>query len=146
MLAPAMLPSGAKEIRMNLPKRLELLFRCVCALPNASRMGFACRICLSRRPSRPLDLSCDPELTANDGEATCPRRKEPERGSPLLGMVPEYECVKVGEREWDGEEGSCASVAMAARYWMTFLVLSVLPAPDSPLWTDISSLACDVGE
>lgn len=24
---------------------------------------------------------------------------------------------------------------MAARYWITFLVLSVLPAPDSPLFT-----------
>jgi hypothetical protein len=28
--------------------------------------------------------------------------------------------------------GSCDG-AIAARYWMTFLVFSVLPAPDSPL-------------
>lgn len=30
------------------------------------------------------------------------------------------------------EEGR-GSAAMAARYWMTFFVFSVLPAPDSPL-------------
>ena len=28
-------------IRMNFPNRLELLFRCVCAFLNASRIGFA---------------------------------------------------------------------------------------------------------
>ena len=41
--------------------------------------------------------------------------------------VAERECVEVG-----AVGGGCASVAMAARYWMTFFVLSVLPAPDSP--------------
>ena len=43
----------------------------------------------------------------------------------------EFECVREGDCECAG--GGCASVAIAARYWMTFFVLSVLPAPDSPL-------------
>ena len=34
-----------------------------------------------------------------------------------------------GERLCEG----WTSVAMAARYWITFFVFSVLPAPDSPL-------------
>lgn len=72
---------------MNFPKRDELLFRTVCALPKASRIGFARRICSERLERlRPPDFG---------------------RG------VSEF--------------------ATAARYWMTFLVFSVLPAPDSPL-------------
>ena len=35
---------------MNLPKRDELLFRPVFALPNASRIGFDCRIAVARSP------------------------------------------------------------------------------------------------
>ena len=31
------------------------------------------------------------------------------------------------------DAGGTVAVAMAARYWMTFLVFSVFPAPDSPL-------------
>lgn len=47
--------------------------------------------------------------------------------------------AREGDCECDGvSEGACASVAMAARYWMTFLVLSVLPAPDSPLLADLN--------
>lgn len=50
------------------------------------------------------------------------------------GIIVEPEDVNVGEREWEGvPECEFTSVAMAAKYWMTFLVLSVLPAPDSPL-------------
>jgi hypothetical protein len=59
--------------------REELLFLTVCAFPNASRMGFAWRICCSR-----LSTAWGPE-------------------------------------------------AIAARYWITFFVFSVFPAPDSPL-------------
>lgn len=38
------------------------------------------------------------------------------------------------ECECEGWRG-CASVAIADRYCITFFVLSVFPAPDSPLWT-----------
>lgn len=37
-----------------------------------------------------------------------------------------------GDRECEG----CTSVAIAARYWITFFVFSVFPAPDSPLIYD----------
>lgn len=53
MFAPAIAPEGEKKMRMNFPKRDELLLRIVCALPNASRIGLAWRICLSSRPSSP---------------------------------------------------------------------------------------------
>lgn len=36
------------------------------------------------------------------------------------------------------ELGRWVSVAMAERYWITFFVLSVLPAPDSPLFDNLS--------
>ena len=74
-------------MRMNLPKREELLLRTVCAFPKASRIGFALRICCER-----LENCRPPDFTPGDAE-----------------------------------------VATVARYWMTFLVFSVLPAPDSPL-------------
>jgi hypothetical protein len=35
--------------------------------------------------------------------------------------------------EWGGDAPVLLSVAIAARYWMTFFVFSVFPAPDSPL-------------
>lgn len=47
----------------------------------------------------------------------------------------EAELDKDGDCEWDDVEGGCVSVAIAAKYWMTFFVLSVFPAPDSPLYT-----------
>lgn len=50
MFAPAIAPLCEKKILMNFPKRDELLFRIVWALPNASKMGFAWRICCSKRP------------------------------------------------------------------------------------------------
>lgn len=74
-------------MRMNLPKRDELLLRTVWAFPNASRIGLALRICCER-----LENCRPPDFTPGDAE-----------------------------------------VATVARYWMTFLVFSVLPAPDSPL-------------
>lgn len=57
-----------------------------------------------------------------------PLRIDRLRGRPVEGMV-----TRVFDREWDGAVGWWTSVAMAAKYWMTFLVLSVFPAPDSPL-------------
>jgi hypothetical protein len=56
--------------------------------------------------------------------------KDEDLGSPVDGAE---------EREEDDEDagteepGGTVELAMAARYWMTFLVFSVLPAPDSPL-------------
>ena len=53
------------------------------------------------------------------------------------GITPNEEADdKDGDWEWpDVVGGLCASVAIAARYEITFFVLSVLPAPDSPLYT-----------
>jgi hypothetical protein len=39
----------------------------------------------------------------------------------------------LGLHECDEAEGACTSVAITARYWMTFFVLSILSALDSPL-------------
>ena len=70
---------------------------------------------------------------------SCLRGKELLRGRPEgIGLpygVPEND----GDWEWD-VVGRCTSVAMAARYWITFLVLSVLPAPDSPLQHPFSKM------
>lgn len=112
-----MAPEGEKKMRTNLPKRDELLLRIVWAFPNASKIGLACRICRSRRPNSPC-----PEVNAarSISDASFPLKLD-DRGSPEVGA--------------DVEDG-IEAVAIAARYWMTFLVFSVLPAPDSPL--DIS--------
>lgn len=99
-----MLPSGAKLIRTNLPNRLELLLRCVCAFPNASKTGLACRICLSSRPKRPLAVSAEGDVMTDLRLTDC------ERGSPELKE--ELEDKMEGERECD----ECTSVAIAARY------------------------------
>lgn len=48
MKAPAIWPDLLNSMRINLPKRDELLFRTVCALPNASSIGLALRICCER--------------------------------------------------------------------------------------------------
>jgi len=88
MKAPAIWPARVNSIRMNFPKRDELLFRTVCALPKASRMGLALNICCDR-----FENWRAPDFAMGDSE-----------------------------------------VATAARYWMTFFVFSVLPAPDSPLY------------
>ncbi len=135
MLAPAMLPSGEKLIRINFPNRLELLFLWVCALPKASRMGLAWRICLSSSPRRPFAVKLKPDPDWLMEVPLACLRKELLRGRPVVGTTvlnalgPDRE----GDWECEGVAGACASAAIAARYWMTFLVLSVLPAPDSPL-------------
>ena len=54
------------------------------------------------------------------------RTNEEVRGRPVLKEV---EGDTDGERECE----VCTSVAMEARYCMTFFVFSVFPAPDSPL-------------
>ena len=53
----------------------------------------------------------------------------------MVGITPnEEDDDKDGDWEWPGVVGgACVSVAIAARYEITFFVLSVLPAPDSPL-------------
>lgn len=58
-------------------------------------------------------------------------------GRPVEGIaeVKELECAREGMEECVGVSGEgWVSVAIAARYWMTFFVLSVFPAPDSPLF------------
>lgn len=76
------------------------MFRTVWALPNASRIGFARKICWES-----VDNCLAPERT--------------------YGV---------------------SDVATAARYWMTFFVFSVFPAPDSPLhgYQDICHLVAQV--
>jgi hypothetical protein len=117
---------------MNFPNRLELLFRCVCAFPNASSSGFACRIWRSSRPSRPV--ACATAAETDSARVCCPFRNDSLRGSPVRGMTGPNAAGETseGERSCVGA-GARPSVAIAARYWITFFVLSVLPAPDSPL-------------
>ena len=57
------------------------------------------------------------------------------RGRPVGGCAVPKEDV-VGECV--GEASVLLSVAIAARYWMTFFVFSVFPAPDSPLCRSVS--------
>jgi hypothetical protein len=57
-------------------------------------------------------------------------------GRPVDGMMAPKD--EEGESDWECEWDDvaaceCDSVAIAARYWMTFFVLSVFPAPDSPV-------------
>jgi len=54
----------------------------------------------------------------------------------MVGITPnEEDDDKDGDWECPGVVGGTyVSVAIAARYEMTFFVLSVLPAPDSPLY------------
>ena len=76
MLAPAMAPDGEKKMRTNFPKRDELLLRIVCALPNDSRIGFACRICRSSSPSL---------LGATESSSAARPLKLDDRGKPESG-------------------------------------------------------------
>lgn len=70
----------------------------------------ACSICLSRVPKRfPVMLSILPA------------------GSMKLGDR------VIRSNEDDEDDVGKGDAAIAARYWMTFFVFSVLPAPDSPL-------------
>merc|ERR1712173_131070 len=82
MSAPDSFPEALRWIRINLPKREELSFLTVLALPQASRTGLVATIFSSRE------------------------------ASPSF-LLPEEQ--------------------MVAKYEMTFLVFSVLPAPDSPV-------------
>ena len=128
MAAPEMAPAGVKKMRTNLPNRDELWFLTVWALPNASRIGLASRICCSRRPSRgaapdPAPAPAAMPLVAPDEAAAACRAAT--RSTDSLLLTP---CAP--EPEPDAVRGSAA---LAARYWMTFLVFSVLPAPDSPV-------------
>lgn len=101
----------------------ELLLRIVWAFPKASRMGLASRICLSSMP-RP------------EGPPSTRFRLDPERMTERVDVERWRKggAVAASEEEEAGA-GTRDSVAMAARYWITFLVFSVFPAPDSPLQT-----------
>lgn len=63
MLAPVTWPEvKSKKSSMNLPKRLELSFKTVWALPNASNSGFTLSsketCCYATRESGPVQLHC----------------------------------------------------------------------------------------
>jgi hypothetical protein len=92
-------------------------------------------------PVKVADTEVDEDLLW-DGPWPWERRKESLRGRPVEGMTDSKAAGETidGERECDGD-GAWVSVAMAARYWMTFLVLSVLPAPDSPLIENVASVS-----
>ena len=95
-------------------------------------------------PRRSFDVSEKPEPVADiDICFLCGvellERNEEVRGRPVVGIVELNPDGDVREGDWECEEafvGGRASVAIAARYWITFLVLSVFPAPDSPLHRD----------
>ena len=55
-----------------------------------------------------------------DAAGVCLPVKEDVLGSPVSGIAV-------------ADPDAVASFAIAAKYWITFLVFSVLPAPDSPL-------------
>ena len=80
----------------------------------------ACIICRSKRPRRALAVKELAELVTERDFLL----KDVPRGNPDAGS--EGVCACDGPGGW-------AFVAIAERYWMTFFVLSVLPAPDSPL-------------
>ena len=128
MFEPAMPPSSAKLIQINFPNRLELLFLRICALPSASRMGLACNIWRSRSPRRPFAVNCEPIRPLR---LLCVR------------LRPELNGLDVDRRLGERECELCTFVAIAARYFMTFM-FSVFPAPDSPVvrmpWFSRSSL------
>ena len=109
MFAPAMAPDGAKNIRMNLPNRLELLFRMVWALPNASRMGLAWRIWRSKRPSPTRSETPNPISSAS-----LPLKLD-ERGNPIAGAV-ELDFWRATAAEEDSASEGTVALAMAARY------------------------------
>jgi len=69
--------------------------------------------------------------TDTELEGPCPFLRAPSVGTAIELEVRVADRVCVGVVVVGG--GGWASVAMAAKYWMTFFVLSVFPAPDSPL-------------
>lgn len=99
MFAPAIAPAGEKNILINFPNRLELLFRIVWAFPKASKMGFACRICCSSNPRE--------ESVVDDKFRASLPLKLAERGRPVDGAC---------ERDFEEEEDGMVDVAMEARY------------------------------
>ena len=95
----------------------ELSFLVVAALPKVSRIGFAFNNCCSSSPA------CDAAVVS--ATPIVVRREFAAAVADGLFALPE--------------------AATVARYWITFFVFSVLPAPDSPVhrmaW---SSLSCSM--
>jgi hypothetical protein len=110
---------GVAQGKRTLTNLDELLFRTVCALPNASKIGLACKIWFSNLPNFLAPPAPVPDVpwSAPDGPFVL-----------TTGCASSIE-----ESDPDGGREVCDSAAMAVRYWMTFFVFSVLPAPDSPL-------------
>ena len=88
-------------------KREELLFRVVLALPYASRTGFVETICSSK-----LGLFESLYIKITDLFLKSTKYKVYTSICCFLGAL---------------------AAATKAKYWITFFVFSVLPAPDSPL-------------
>lgn len=131
MLAPAMAPEAVNSIRTNLPNRDELLFRTVWALPKLSRIGLAWMIWRSSFPSRLGTKS----ISSGRGDDV-PAAVEPSRF--IAGREtddPGVELASSARLPSDPLAGisRLASLAIAVKYPITFLVFSVLPAPDSPV-------------
>ena len=53
-------------------------------------------------------------------------------GRPTAGAR-DWELERMSPEDEDSATEGTTDEAMAARYWMTFFVFSVFPAPDSPL-------------
>jgi hypothetical protein len=91
-------------------------------------MGFAWRIC---RSSSPREWSEAAAAKRSISSASLPLKLE-ERGRPVVGAV-DIDFGRVELLIDDSASDGMVELAMAARYWITFFVFSVFPAPDSPL-------------
>lgn len=102
-----MAPLGAKNILMNFPNRDELLFRIVWALPKASKIGLACKICRSSRPREDV-LAIENRSISS---ASLPLNED-DRGRPDAGALDERD----EDDEELGKSGEIVALAIAARY------------------------------
>ena len=108
---------------MSFPKRDELSFRTVLALPNASRMWFDCKIRVD---------TVDMPSTAKSFVTTDTRR------APLPGAfgATAAEDIRRSRAAAPFRDGVRRFSALAsAMKFRTSFVVAVLPAPDSPLMT-----------
>jgi len=101
----------------KLTKRDELSFLMVAALPKVSSKGLACS---SWRSSSPCMVA----------QVSSHRNRQHSQRTRAILLLPLADGPAITSADW-----RVPPAATLARYWITFLVFSVLPAPDSPLQT-----------
>lgn len=121
--APSSTPSSLKKISKYFPKRLELSLRIVFAFPNAVRertgmfghfQPHILRMCMFLKAVAACVLSA----------SACAGIKRDTVVPSSMGLDSRT-CFSIG--------CSASSLLTATKYWRISLVLSVFPAPDSPL-------------